>query len=268
MNKVLVLILLLIFVKLFLQSCRSSKPNDFVDNPQKIVKAVNSYLSGCPDFFYNPSFWKPPGWTEVKNKTGAVAWTSSGVVSCDYHIETKSSYITRLNNATISNQQSYSEYVKNCSSGFPGIKIGSYDDPEAKYQAGFVCYVLTHNAYNDAGFPMVTPIMYWNPKIFLEDNHFRKLSEKDIVRVGDIVAYDFNNDNIYDHLGIIVDISANNKRNWKVVSATGLLDVFKCSAVTHRLGIFATPDSGGAFSWWTSTPDNNVNPAKFYIYYK
>lgn len=106
----------------------------------------------------------------------------------------------------------------------------------------------------------------FNADNFLNKNGFRKLPENGTIREGDIVAYDFNNDNSYDHLGILVNISANDKKNWQVASANGLIEVFKCSTVTHRLGIFATPTFGGEFSWWSD--QGYTNPAKFDIYYK
>jgi hypothetical protein len=80
-------------------------------------------------------------------------------------------------------------------------------------------------------------------------------TDSDDRKEGDIVAYDFDLDGIYEHVGVLVDMSPTSSDDWKVVSSIGLIEIFKYGAQNRRLHVFGSTN-GGEFTSWISEWEN------------
>ncbi len=244
-------ILLLFFL---FNSCVSSEntPNDPSEN-QKIANEVVKYLEGCPAFFMPPVYGTNNG--TIKNVSGAVAWTPSGLTGNPAQPETKINYISRLNLATISNQTSWNDYQSIANSGYPGYLIGITQYPSYTYQAGFVCYSLVYNTFKDAGHDI------WSNFPINVDVLVSQLTEYTVnnARVGDVVVFNWDNSAAtgtwWDHAGVIVDRSASNPNDWLIVSSIGLVEIFNWGAKKTRIHVFGSTN-GGEFSNWDPALEN------------
>lgn len=84
------------------------------------------------------------------------------------------------------------------------------------------------------------------------------LTDLDSARVGDVVAFDWEGDGDYEHVGIITkrDNNISNIRNWSIVSSLGVVEIFEYGAKLTRLGVFGSRNSGGDFNRWNPAFDN------------
>jgi len=237
---------------LFIFSCATSNVgNDAVDPPanEKIVSIAYSLTDGCPAYFIPLEVYNPTDL--VKSDRGRVAWTPTGIMGASptgYFLESKDTFIRRLNNASIPDQTSYSQYQQIQGAGFPGmVDDNGVQSPDRFYQAGFVCYAYVTRAIRDAGFTITNPASV--------DELINQLTKINIinattVKTGDIVAYDFDNDGVWDHCGVINNVDGENIEDWTVFSSIGLVELFEYGATETRLGVFRTPENGGYFTWW------------------
>lgn len=225
----------------------------------RIANEAEKFLYDGPDFFLPPSNVPGPGVfgsdpTE-KNQTTAVAWCPTILVGNPLGPETKNGYIARLTLAGVENQTSWHEYQEemgNPPSGYPGfLWEGVTYYPLQTYQTGFVCYSLVYRAILDAGF---NPFNILPGSCNSLTNRLVGPNSGD-PQTGDIVAYDFDLDGIYDHLGILVNIAGQNQNDWLVVSSIGLVEIFEYGAKKRRLGVFGTIN-GGEFSTWNPNWEN------------
>jgi hypothetical protein len=236
-----------------------AKPFDPAGNI-RIADEAGKFLYGGPEFFYPPNvYWGSDPYE--KNQTSAIAWCPTILVGNPLGPETINSYISRLNEAKVDDQTSWYEYQQimgNPPSGYPGYL--HYEngeivyDPIQTYQTGFVCYALVYRTIIEAGY---------NPFNLLPLN-CNELTNRlvgpidpqvDPPKVGDIVAYDFDLDGIYEHVGIIENNSASVKKDWKIVSSFGVIEIFKFSACKTRLGVFGSIN-GGEFTTWEAQWEN------------
>lgn len=167
--------------------------NDTTKN-QKIANEVVKYLEDCPSFFLPPSPLDPFANGIEQNKTGAVAWTPSGLVGSPWQVDTKEEYIQRINKASVSNQTNWNQYQSISGRGFPGYEDtpGGTQHPEDTYQAGYVCYALVYRAVVESDFdPWGNFPTDCDELISSVNLHYYPDSQ---AHVGDIVVYDWNND--------------------------------------------------------------------------
>lgn len=234
--------------------------------PLKIAQEAGKFLYGCPDFFFPPNVYGSDPYQQ--NQTSAVAWCPSILVSNPLSVETKNRYIQRLNSATHSNQQSWYGYLEtpgNPPTGYPGYYYYSGPNiifvPELTYQTGFICYGLIYRAIIDAGY---NPFNNVPQSVNALTNRLIGPIDPQInpPRVGDIVAYDFDDDGVYEHAGIIVNNTASNEKDWQVVSSIGIIEIFKYGAQKRRLGVFGSTN-GGEFTVWNPQWENWK---KYYFY--
>ncbi|MDI6804628.1 MAG: hypothetical protein QME58_12420 [Bacteroidota bacterium] len=231
-----------------------------VDPPpnKKIADAVRKYLWGCPEFFIPPR--EGTNGTQ-KNTVGTVAWTPSSRVGKFSSIENKYNYIQKIQQASVDNQTNYSQYLESEGTGFPGYfwRENGEDKqfPHPTYQAGFVCYILVYNGIVGAGinYPIDAPLGVGD----LLDR--LKLTNATSVAVGDVVLYDFDRNNFFDHAGIITDISSGtggNGKDFKVISSIGIVEHFLWGAAEKRVRVFGDKQSGGDFNNWHPDLNNYI----------
>lgn len=224
----------------------------------EVASKVKEYLKGCPDFFIPPVFGNESG--TIKNQTGAVAWTPSGLTGNPQKVDNKQEYIERINNATRKDivQDNWIQYICTSNScGYPGYVDGPVQIPAYDYQAGFVCYSLVYRAYKDANLWEGNPPLSCN---YITDNvHFSELTNLSDAIVGDLVAFNWDNDiqSTFEHVGILTatDNNTENVKNWTIVSSLGVVEIFKYGAKSTRLGVFGTTN-GGEFTHWGSFWEN------------
>ncbi len=255
---------ILIYVKLFIVfllsnlfvggSCEpvvETGANDLEIN-KKIVAIAYSLTNDCPAYFIHPDVYDPPNEPDlVKSDRGQVAWTPTGIMGASptgYFLESKDTFIRRLNKASVSEQTSYSQYQQIQDAGFPGmVDNDGVQFPDRFYQAGFVCYAYVTRAIRDAGITI-------NNSLSVDEtiDQLMKISiiNATTVKTGDIVAYDFNNNGEWDHCGVINVVDGNNPEDWTVFSSNGLVELFEYGATETRLGVFQSPENGGYFTWW------------------
>lgn len=247
--------ILLLLAALFF-SCGETKevPKDYTGDA-RISGAVKNYLDECPGFFIPPVFGNLSG--TMKNLTGAVAWTPSGLTGNPPKVENKNGYIGRINKATRKDitQQNWNEYI--CTTddcGYPVYIDGGVDIPTLRWQAGFVCFALVYRAYIDAGYTGWT-----SPPTSINNllSKFEELTNLTVAGVGDVAAFDWDGNGVYDHVGIITkkDNNTSNIRNWTIVSSLGVVEIFEYGAKSTRLGVFGTTN-GGEFTSWRADWEN------------
>ncbi|MGE5436944.1 MAG: hypothetical protein ACM3O3_06925 [Syntrophothermus sp.] len=246
-----VILISFILLSLLIISCIPPPPK--VSDPStnaKVAGKAGAYLYGCPDYYYPPVF-NNTGTT--KSLHGAVSWNVSIYVGDPQFIDTKGTFINRLNKATDKEKtNSYNTYVKADGAGFPGYLDGtSQGFPERKYQTGFVCYALLYRAITDAGFSMNVPLSVTDVL-----NGRAELGPEETAYPGDIVAYDFDNDNVYDHVGILTEVKGVNKKDWKAISSIGIVEIFQYGAAETRVGVFGDSSVGGEFNVWNPSWNN------------
>ncbi|MCF6269551.1 MAG: hypothetical protein L3J41_07565 [Melioribacteraceae bacterium] len=250
-NKFLLIFLLL---SIIVSSCSESTQTSS-EYGKKVVKAAEKFTYGCPQFFYpkneiSPLYF-PENWTELKNLRGVASWTPT-VVKVNNEVITKDEYIQRLNLATEINQQTYSQYKVEPGAGFPGftyeLSNTEYLFPTLDFQNGYVCYAFVYRVNIDAGKSEAIPEdcdnIVANKTPALESEYSNEYQFN-----GDIVAYDWNNDGIFDHVGIIKDNSDPDVKNWRVLSSNGILEHFHYGVHEHRLEVFGTPPRGNFSTW-------------------
>ena len=250
-------IILLVFtfvIILFLGGCQDiSHPSDPNGTPE-VASKVKEYLKDCPDFFIPPVFGNESG--TIKNQTGAVAWTPSGLTGNPPKVDSKQEYIEKIKNATRKDitQTNCNQYA---TVGYPGY----FDDyykvqvPTYELQAGFVCYALVYRAYKDANlfgnYPAPTSC-----NLITDNIHFSEVLNLSEAMVGDVVAFKWENDggSIFDHVGILTktDNNGTNAKNWEIVSSLGMVEIFKYGAKLTRLGVFGSTNGGNFISWPSS----------------
>jgi hypothetical protein len=251
-SKLLILYTIIITISVQLISCdQTVKPIDPAKNKQ-IALACNKYIKG------NPSYFPPPGPFQsdpsVQYADGRVAWTAS--IQFGNPIETANldNYQTRLNNATIKNQTNWSQYKMTTNCGFPGLQIDQNTyNPPLDYQAGFICYAIPYNAIIDAGFKCYDNFIPGNCQDLVSKLTLYPVYQ---ARIGDIVAYSFRNNGTIDHVGVIVDTSDADPKNWMVISSIGIIEIFEYGASIKRLGVFGSKANGGEFNTWDPALDN------------
>lgn len=249
--------LVIILVALTFASCSATINNNAEDleNNKKIVSIAYSLTYGCPGYFIHPDVYRPPNEPYlIKSDKGRVAWTPSGIMGASptgYFLENKDDFIRRLNKASVIAQSSYSQYQQIQGAGFPGVENNDGSQfPDRLYQAGFVCYAYVTRAIRDAGNTITNPASV-NELV----DQLAKVNEinENMVKTGDIVVYDFDNDGDWDHCGVINRIEGSNPEDWTVFSSIGLVELFEYGATETRLGVFQTPSNGGYFTWWDTT---------------
>ncbi|MBU0475940.1 MAG: hypothetical protein KKF62_17480 [Bacteroidetes bacterium] len=260
-------LLALVLFSMIIASCSNDTGANNNDN-EKIVRNSIAYTYGCPAFFIHPDVWRPPGSLMIsRNTSGSAAWTPSGRVGPTYINDTKDNYISRLNNASIPNQNNYSEYKNVEDGGYPGVFYPDRTmEPEAKYQSGFVCYALVVRAMTDAGLVLGTNATAGIGYLLTE---FTEITAPNSTTVlpGDIVVYDFDvsQNNGGDHVAIITKINGDNPNEWTVISSLGLVDYFVYGVKESKLDIFQDLSDGGIFEWWD---DYWPEPLLYKIYTK
>ncbi len=244
-------------------SCQQTIKTD-LEGTVKIARQSEQYLLGCPDFFIPPVEGSSGN---LQNQTGAVGWCPTMLVGNQLITEKKSDYITRLNLAKVENQTNWSQYQQidgSPTSGYPGYYYYNGPQtvyvPERTYQAGFICYSLVYHSIIDANYSPFNQIP-------LEvDDLVNRLAGPDTSTInrleGDIVAYDWDLDGIYDHVGVLVDKSPSLADDWKVVSSNGIVEIFKYGAQKRRAHVFGTT-KGGEFPFW---PPEYENYCTVYFY--
>lgn len=251
---------------IFLSACQPQVITNDPSGAVKIARKAEQYLIGCPDFFIPPVEGTDG---TLQNKTGAVAWCPTMIVGNPPNTENKSSYITRLNLAKEQEQTNWSQYKKiygSPSSGYPGYYY--YDNqqqlvlvPERIYQAGFICYSLVYNSIIDAGYSPFNQIpLSVNDLLNRLVGPFTTTDDR---YEGDIIAYNWDLDEIYDHVGILVDKSSATANDWKVVSSIGIIEIFKYGAQKRRAHVFGSTN-GGEFQFWP-TQYENYSTVYFYV---
>lgn len=203
-----------------------------------LVQQARAYLKECPSFFI-PTNAEPNKNIDgkMKNSSGAAAWTPSGYVSSPPSIDSKYNYTKRLNMASIPNQISYDQYIQLSSSGYPGKIQNQIQSPNMQYQAGYVCYAFVYTAYKDNNSQIYSPYPSWNSDNFLSENQFIQKTESE-AKNGDVVAFDWDNNNTYDHVGILTDKFGINSKNWGIIHSNGLIDFFNWGVKETRIDVF------------------------------
>lgn len=251
MKKKIFFLLFVVLVTVIIGGCGSTNytqdPGNTTEGNYRVQKEIYKFTKDCPKYFIPDSAAQttiPP----ITSNTGSVAWTPVGFVGEQLQVDDKETYIKRLNNATITNQTSYSQYQNVSSAGYPGWVGEKYWGPAPEYQAGYVCFALVYRAFIDAGYSVTTGLTF-NSDTFLNNNNFVRVQTNDI-KVGDVIAYDWDNNSSYDHLGIITNTSYSTSSDYSVISSIGIVEFFRYGAKETRVGVFNTPSNGGAFSWW------------------
>jgi len=116
---------LLISIVATLVGCTSTNytqdPGNGTEGNFRVAKEVNKFTKDCPKYFIPDNVVQPPPpLAPIIYNDGAVAWTPSGLVGEQLQVDDKENYIKRLNNATVTNQTSYSQYQLISGGGFPG----------------------------------------------------------------------------------------------------------------------------------------------------
>ena len=143
------------------------------------------------------------------------------------------------------NQTNWSQYSFSASD--PRARWPQPPDVPNDHKAGFVCYLLVARAMKDAGYDL-DPTQVPNADWFL-----RYPVVSGGVQVGDIVLYDFNTPSsspVWEHIGIITDVSAGSQNQYSVVSSIGIVEHFSYGGAEKRLGIFGSAATGGDFTVW------------------
>lgn len=213
-----------------------------------IASAANRYLVGSPEFFISPYVWEYSQANVIKNKTGAVGYTY-GIQLGDPNnprIETIEEYRKRLNNATVKDQTSYHQYIQQDDSGFPATV-----EVDNRYMAGYTCFVMVYRIYDDAGYNVTFDPIFYGCDRFLLDNNFTPIDASE-VQVGDVVAYDLENDNVYDHMGIVSYIKngETDYKDWYVISVFASAEFHEFGARENTIGAYEHISRGGVYSVW------------------
>ncbi len=227
--------------------CRTGNPDTSGTGSDKtrgqvLAQRARNYLSNSWDWFIPPapSVWRG-GDGSLRNQSGAYPWADQNLG------ETRTTCNDKLSYARRPSQSNWSQYAQSASeprAGWPQPPGASND-----HKAGFVCYLLVAQAMKDAGFE-INPNQVPNADWFL-----RYPVVSGAVQVGDIVLYDFHTPNsspVWEHIGIITDVSAGNQNQYSVVSSIGIVEHFSYGGAEKRLGIFGSAATGGDFSEWNS----------------
>lgn len=245
-------VIFIIFIAFYFGcSADTSRLGDDPQRNKRLVSAARSYLHQPWDWFIPPAarvFGGGDG--TLKNTSGAVAWANNGLLNPDGGHETIESFNHKIYWARKEDQSSWYEYFDNPwqDAGWPG---GMYEDPGINnYKAGFICYALVAQALKDAGYDI-------DPELIVSSDWFADQypSVTGTAQVGDIVLYDFRRTGelpIWQHVGIITDITSGDPAHYSVVSSIGIVEHFLYGAAEKRLGIFGSAATGGDFSEWGS----------------
>jgi hypothetical protein len=248
----LILYTIIIAISVQLISCTPTgyTAADPVKNKQ-IALACSKYITGNPDYFQPPD--QPGDLPTTKYTDGCVAWTPSIAYGNPPVIFNIDNYLTRLKNATISQQTSWDQYLRGANCGFPGYVVDPItQNPPQEYQAGFVCYAIVYNALKDAGFAD----SYWGIGTPLNCDAIvqalDEVTDYNDAKIGDIVAYQWIVGPSVDHIGVITSMNGttNPKENWKVISCIGTSQVFNWGAKPTKLGVFGNQSDGGLYTNW------------------
>jgi len=234
-------------------SCTASRPLDPTDN-EKIVLSAKALQYGFPFYYIHPGAWRPQNNDLVESTRGTVAWTPSPRVGNNYQLDDKETYIRRLENASIPLQSSYNEYQQKDDAGFPGmytyVNNVYYEEPEAKYQAGYVCYAYVARAMKDAGITLIQGDPYGIGYLLVQCIEIIDINPTN-VKPGDFVVYDYGSGSYSDHIAIITEVIGTDPENWGIISCNGLVEVFEWGVNETKLGAFQNTTDGGLFDWWS-----------------
>lgn len=243
-----------IVISFHLISCGAAgdQTTDLSKNKQ-IATSCKKYISGNPSYFQPPD--QPSDVPTTQYTDGCVAWTPSIEYGNPLVTANLDNYQTRLKNATIMQQTSWNQYLRDTNCGFPGYVVDpstNEQNPPQEYQAGFVCYAIVYNALNDAGFAN----NYWGTGTPLSCDAIvqalNEITNYDSVKIGDIVAYKWIEGPSVNHIGVITSMNGttNPKENWKVISCIGTSQVFNWGAKPTKLGVFGNQSDGGLYLNW------------------
>lgn len=248
-------ILLLLFT---LASCSVENTTQDVVDDELLVAETKNFLYG------NPTYFIPPGASPEDDGSRStykqVCWTPSGLVGQNDRVDELFQYRLRLDRASPNNQTHYSQYQIGNDGGYPGIILNGIQQPDRLHQAGYVCYALVFDIFNNANIQCNLPLGDFNPENFLEANNFTQITQSDI-RVGDVVVYDWDSNlNTYEHIGIIIERNNNNLNESTIVSSIGISYLyFSWGATRSYIDSFGRPENGGVIDWWPLTFSNTIH---------
>lgn len=239
--------LFICFVMIFI-GCSNSGPNTGGTGADKkknitLVSKAKNYISGGPTWFLPAGdciFGAGNGTTQ--NLSGAIAYSQ-------YAIDDLTTFRNKIINASRPDQSSWSEYScvgANNPCGFPFASCLSIYDTDA----GIPCFGLVVQALRDAGYNVPSPPDGGG----IDCNYLYSICNvvelPNIPRIGDLVLYDWDKDNSYDHVGIITgNTDYTDQKFYLVISVIDLVREFQLGAAERRLGIFEDiPNSEGGDS--------------------
>lgn len=199
-----------------------------------LARKASAYTANVQQWFMPPSSQTDGiGLTDgtTMNSAHAVAWAYTGLTNGG-HQETLASFQLRVSHSSIQNQSSWNEYLCTGSNPPYGVPFGNLKQCPV---AGMVCYVMVAQALLDAGYSLDVDKV-------LSCDDLRSLYSTvdlsvDIVKVGDIVLYDWNNDGTYEHVGIVTGhTDYADPKNYNVISCENLYTDFQYGAAETTLG--------------------------------
>ncbi len=221
-------------------------PQDNTKNIE-LVRSARLYLQKCTySWFIPPSDLVFGGGDGTQlNTSGAFPWADCFLLNDGGTTqETMETCNNKLYWSYNNDQESWYDYSKKSSidgAGWPGgIVNGSKD-----HKAGFECFVFVAQALKDAGYDII-PESVQSCDWFAQN--YPRIT--DAVQIGDIVLYDFDRDNSYEHVGIISDVTSTDKNYFMVISSEGIVEQFSYGVAERRLGVFGDAAHGGDFSTW------------------
>jgi cell wall-associated NlpC family hydrolase len=169
---------------------------------------------------------------KTANSWGAVAYSYEYGIGPGPSHESIISFNDKLNLSSDPSpelQNDWHDYKKVSEGGFPG---GVYP-----YAAGFCCWCLVWRAANAAGYsvdPMCDADCYATSYQIINPDS----PDYDEIKIGDIVAYDFDNDDTFDHVGVISDNSSIYWQDYYSINILGYAEVFWYGASQLELDVF------------------------------
>lgn len=242
-------------------------------NPATImIGLARQWKTGITIPFYEPPSWFNDNVANLKNISGSVAWTSRGLTN-NYHTETKDSYICRLTDASRNNPQNWNQYVCEFYSCFSSTRSGipfpspftpySNTDYDELCNCGFICYSFVYAVAKAAGYRLFTT----EPVDVAYFTAFSQIITHSDRKIGDVVLYDFNLDQIYDHVAIITQKNSIKIEDDMVISTLSQHEIFLDGVAEIKLGAFHSVNQGGVFTnnkwislWdsWTTTSNIKI----------
>ena len=220
-----------------------------------LVSKAKDYLSGNPQFFIPPYANVTIGGISYSYGYSTGGSNTTGAMAYGYHVpEPISTYRERINNSSVANQTTWSQYTigsdNNKKYGYP---FSMYVLDNATNEAGMVCWRFVGKAMIDAGYLNVQyqDCDWWYQKstlIRIKDSTVVTLGT---VQVGDFVLFDLDNNLSFDHIAIVTNKRGQvSSKDWDAISCLDIYQDFQFGVAEVRIGKFdsSIPNYSG-YNW-------------------